>query len=79
MEINCVSLETREEIMTKGRERVNCETEECSSDAIGGPVGEKLRLGFGKGEDGRQTDKGLNEAATEKREANWKHLKEPGK
>lgn len=59
-----VSLKTRDEILTEGGERENCETGECSSDAVGGPAVEKLSLRFGKDEDGRQTNKGLNQAAT---------------
>ena len=34
-----------------------------SSDTIGGPARKELSLRFRKGEDGRQTDERLNEAA----------------
>lgn len=47
-----VSLETREEILTEDGRGVNCETCVGSSGAVGGLVGEKLSLRFGKGEDG---------------------------
>lgn len=60
------SLETRDEILTEGEEWANCQTGECSCDAVGSPVGEELSFRFGKGEDERQTDNGLYEAATEK-------------
>ena len=44
---------------------MTCETAVGSSGAAGGPVGEELSSRFGKGEDGRQTDQGLNEAVVE--------------
>ena len=46
---------------------------------VDGPVGEELSFRFGKGEDGRQTNEGMNEEALEKQAANWNCLKERGK